>query len=81
MEVQIVKRIITAGIWSLAVAVFFTGCSSLAGSATVDIEEIRSSAEAEAVTDENGENRLGITEERQEMPDYFRQNMTDKFKD
>ena len=64
----------------LAVTVFFTGCSSLTGSMEVDYKEIQTSAAFEAVTDENGENRLGITEETKEAPNYFEQNMTEKFK-
>lgn len=80
-KVWIVKRMITAVLFSLAVTVFFTGCSSLVGSMEVDYEEIQTSAAAEAVTDENGENRLGITEETKVAPDYFEQNMTEKFKE
>ena len=74
------KRIITAVLMGLAVTVFFTGCSSLTGSMEVDYKEIQTSAAFEAVTDENGENRLGITEETKEAPNYFEQNMTEKFK-
>lgn len=72
------KRIITAA--GLAVTVFFTGCSSLAGSMEVDYREIQTSVAAEVATDENGENRLGITEEDKEMPDYFRDNVTERLK-
>lgn len=75
------KRMITAVLFGLAVTVFFTGCSSLIGSMEVNYEEIQTSAAAEAVTDENGENRLGITDETKVAPDYFEQNMTEKFKD
>ena len=78
---RIVKRIITAVLLSLTVTGFFTGCSSLVSSMEVDYKEIQTSAAAEAVTDENGENRLGITGETKEAPDYFKQNMTEKFKE
>lgn len=77
------KRIITTGICGLAVAIFFTGCSPLNGSMKVDFEEIQTSAAADVrkETDENGENRLGFTDEEKEMGDYFQQNMAEKFKD
>ena len=74
------KRIITAALMGLAVTVFFTGCSSLVGSMEVDYKEIQTSAAAEAVTDVDGENRLGIEEETKEAPDYFKKNMEEKFK-
>ena len=60
------KRIITTGIYGLVVAVFFTGCSPLNKNMRVDFEEIQTSAGADVrkETNENGENRLGFTDER-----------------
>ncbi len=80
-EVRIVKRILTAGFCCMAVTVFFTGCSSLMGSMEVDVDAIQSSAASEVMTNESGENRLGITDEKKKTPDYFETNMTEKFKD
>lgn len=71
------KRMITAVLISLVVTVFFTGCSSLAGSMEVDYKEIQSSAAA----DDNREERLGITGQTREAPDYFQQNLEEKWKD
>ena len=75
------KRILTTILIPMTVAIFFTGCSSLSGDAGVDMSEIQSSALQEAVTDENGDSRLDMNEEKETMPDYFEKNMTEKFKD
>ena len=75
------KRILTTILLPMTVAMFFTGCSSLAGDAHVDMTEIESSAWQEAYTDENGDRRLDMNEEKETMPNYFEQNLTEKFKD
>jgi len=77
-----VKRIITTGIYGLVVAVFFTGCSPLNKNMRVDFEEIQTSAGADVrkETNENGENRLGFTDEEKQIGDYFEQNRDEKFK-
>lgn len=79
------KRIIMAVCMSLFINMFFTGCSSLMGSLEVDSREVGSSVAAEETTAE-GESQSGARinytdEDRQkEMPDYFEQNMENRFK-
>ena len=79
-EVRIVKRILTAILLTLAIAIFFTGCSSLVGDLEVDMSQIENDAEQEALTNENGETRVNMNEKKETVPNYFEQNMTEKFK-
>ena len=74
------KRILTAILLTLAIAIFFTGCSSLVGDLEVDMSQIENDAEQEALTNENGETRVNMNEKKETVPNYFEQNMTEKFK-
>lgn len=68
------KKIIKICIILSALIVFFTGCSSLAGSIEVDSGEIR-----ESVAESEGMNTTAPQGIKEQAPDYFAQNMQEKF--
>ena len=74
------KRILTAILLTLAIAIFFTGCSSLVGDLEVDMSQIENDAEQEALTNENGETRVNMNEKKETVPNDFLPEIKVKFK-
>ena len=70
------KRTVTAFGAFLTVSMLFTGCSSLAGSLEVDSSQIEHSVEAS-----QGGFTADIQEIAASVPDYFKKNMEEKFRD
>ncbi len=77
------KRAVMVWCLGICVSVFFTGCNSLSSSMEVDAREVGTSvAVEEDGTRADDSMRLGYSEgdKNQEPPDYFEQNMQEKFK-
>lgn len=76
------KRIVAAMMWGICVSMLFTGCSSLMGSMEVNSKVIGSSVAVEEATGASQEDiRLNYTDEERNQvpPDYFSQNMENRF--